>query len=338
MTKYISGLVAALLFLTFISEAKSQDSIGKKFDRIENILSKLPKIYGIVNLRYQYSDASEGLNSFDIRRARVGVRGSVSASLDYRIYTEFAKTPKLLDAFITWKMKENLNLKAGQFKLPFSLENAYSSQGLEMVENSMVILGLCAYEDVSGISSIGRDMGINLFGGFLRQTNHNLFEYSIGLFNGNGINTSDNNRSKDFSGIISINPLKELTLSVSHYNGSTRVQSEAFQRVRTGGGIKYDNRKTLIRSEYIRGKTKNAESDGYYIVAGYFIHPKIQALVKYDYFQKDISIKETRQANYIVGINYFPVKDFHFKFNYSYRTTVNNNPFNHVALQFFAIF
>jgi hypothetical protein len=84
--------------------------------------------------------------------------------------------------------------------------------------------------------------------------------------------------------------------------------------------------------------TGDTDSDGYYVVAGYFVHPKIQTLLKYDYFRRDVSEKETHRTNYIVGINYFPVRNFHFKLNYSYRTTVGSPDVNHLALQFFALF
>jgi hypothetical protein len=321
-----------------LSKINAQDKNDERIGKIENIIARLPKISGILNMRYQYSDANESSNSFDIRRARLDFRGNISSSLEYRVHLEFARNPRILDAFVNWKAANAFNIKAGEFKIPFSLENPYSAQGLEMVDNSMVITGLSGYEDVSGISANGRDIGVNLHGKFLPQEGYSSFEYSVGLFNGNGVNVSDNNKSKDFSGTFFANPLKEITLSLSHYNGSTGAQGAAIQRVRTGGGARYDNNKLLVRGEYIYGKTGDMESEGYYIVAGYFVHPKVQTLAKYDYFQRDISVKESRQTNYVLGVNYFPVKNFHFKLNYSYRTTVGSPDVNHVALQFFAIF
>jgi hypothetical protein len=135
-----------------------------------------------------------------------------------------------------------------------------------------------------------------------------------------------------------IHPSKNITLSVSHYNGSTGRQGENIQRIRTGGGVRYKDNKLLVRGEYICGKTGDINSNGYYAVAGYFVHPKIQTLLKYERFHRDISVKETRQANCIAGVNYFPVKNFQLMLNYSYRTTVGNSDVNYVALQFFALF
>jgi hypothetical protein len=329
--------LAALFFLSF-QEIKAQDEKNDRIEKIENIIARLPKISGLLNMRYQYNDADEGFSSFDIRRARIAFRGNLVSSLDYFFQTEFAKSPKILDAFINWKAANAFNIKAGEFKFPFSLENPYSAHGLEMIDNSMVITGLSGYEDVSGISANGRDIGIDFHGKFIHREGYSVIEYSVGLFNGNGINVSDNNKSKDFSGTVLVNPLKELTLSASHYNGSTGTQGANIQRVRSGFGVRYDNNKLLVRSEYIYGQTGDMNSEGFYAVAGYFVHPKVQTLLKYDYFQRDMSISGTCQTNYIVGINYFPVKNFHFKLNYSCRTTVGSPDVNHIAVQFFALF
>lgn len=318
---------------------KAQNKIVENIEKVAPIITQVTnRISGIVNMRYQYSDAGEGSNSFDIRRVRLDFRGEIIPLINYRIHIEFMGNPKVLDAFVNWHKTDVFNIKAGEFKIPFSLENPYSPQNLETIDNSMVITGLCGYNDVSGISSNGRDIGINVYGKFLPVKDYSLFEYSIGLFNGNGINVSDNNKSKDFAGTFMIHPLKYITLSASHYNGSTGQQGENIQRVYTGGGARFKSNKLLVRGEYIYGKNGDLNSDGYYVVAGYFIHPKVQTLLKYDRFHRDISVKTTRQINYIAGINYFPVKNFRLMLNYSYRTTVGSPNVNHVALQFFALF
>jgi hypothetical protein len=328
-----------MIFSPFTRELKAQDGIEKRVENTENILARLSgRISGIVNMRWQYSDADEGANGFDIRRARIDFKGTVSPSVDYRIHVEFAGNPRILDVYANWRATDAFSIRAGEFKIPFSLENPYSAYAYEMVDNSMVISGLCGYSDVSGISASGRDIGVCFYGKFLPVRDYSLFEYSVGIFNGNGINVLDNNRWKDFSGTVIAHPVKEISLSASHYYGTTGPKGETFRRVRTGTGARYDNNRLLVRGEYIYGITGDMLSEGYYAVAGYFVHPKVQALLKYDYFQRDVSVKETRQASYIVGINYFPLKNFHFKFNYSFRTSAGSPDTNHFALQFFALF
>jgi hypothetical protein len=325
------------IFAMPFTETNAQQE--KQIEKVETVISRVAdKVSGIVNMRYQYSDAGEGSNGFDIRRARLDVKGAIAPQLDYRIHAELANSPKILDAYVSWAVAGALNVKAGEFKIPFSLENPYSAYALEMIDNSMVITGLSGYSDVSGISANGRDIGVNVSGKFLPVRDRTLFEYSVGVFNGNGINVSDNNKAKDLSGTLIARPTKEITVSASQYYGTTGPQGETFRRIRSGIGARYDNKKLLARGEYIYGRTGDMNSDGFYIVAGYFVLPKLQTLLKYDRFRRDVSIRETQQTNYIVGVNYFPLKNFHFKLNYSFRTTVGSRDVNHVAVQFLAMF
>jgi hypothetical protein len=328
-----------ILFLLAFSKVEAKDTINEENEKKENIVTQVTnKLSGLLNMRYQYSDEDKSSNSFDIRRVRLYLKGEITPSIKYRVTTELTNKPKILDAYLNWHLTDVFNIKAGEFDIPFSLENPYSTYALEMIENSTVITKLSGYDDVAGISANGRDIGVSCHGKFLLIENYNMFEYSMGFFNGNGINVSDNNNSKDFAGTLSIRPLEDITLSASHYNGSTGQQDENIQRIRTGGGARYDNRKLLLRGEYIYGKTGNMDSEGYYVVAGYFVNPQIQILVKYDCFRGDIAVKETQQINYIGGLNYFPFKNFHFKLNYTLKTTIDSPDVNHVAVQFFARF
>lgn len=331
-----STAVLTMLFCPVLS-ARENDIPEERIAKMENIVSKLPQIYGFVNMRYQYSDA-DGSNGFDIRRARIDFRGDIVRSFGYRLQAELAGAPRILDAYFEWKPSSYFNVLAGQQKIPFSLENPYGPHTLETIDNSQVITALCGYNDVSGISANGRDVGVDFYGGFFKRESHYLIRYTMGIFSGNGINTTDGNKAKDFSGTLSVNPTKALTLSVFHHNGTSGLQEETHQRIRSGGGIKYDNGKLLVRSEYIQGKSGATESEGWYGVLAYFIHSKVQPLLKYDYFQRDKSLKETRSIHYLVGVNYSPAKNIRLQMNYAYRTLVGSKNVNYIAIQLFGLF
>jgi hypothetical protein len=300
--------------------------IEKRVDRLEQILSKLPSISGLVNIRYHSEhnnlevDASSittNNNCFDVRRARLDFKGGFRA-LDYRLQVEFAKSPKILDAFITWKATPYLNVQAGQYKIPFSLENPYGPTTLETIDNSLVIIGLVNYNDVSGVSANGRDMGISVHGGFLpRNGDYYTLNYHTGIFNGNGINTSDNNNAKDLSGIFTVKPFKELSIAASWYLGSGH-------RIRGGIGTRYENKRFLARAEYIAGETDDLLSEGYYAVFGYRVTPALQLIAKYDYFVIDRTVTTSSYnvtndtKKYLTGIRYTPLKNVHLMANYSF--------------------
>ncbi len=123
-----------LVFITFLPAKAQVSSLEERTSALENIVSKLPKMSGFLNLRYQYDNDQ---NSFDIRRARLDFKGNIVKWLDYRLQVDFATSPKIIDAYV--RLKSVLCSTAGQFKLAFSLENPYGPLTLETMDNSQVI-------------------------------------------------------------------------------------------------------------------------------------------------------------------------------------------------------
>lgn len=322
--------------------AESVDAVQaeERLTKLEKIVSKLPTISGFVNFRYQYNSTNDA-NSFDVRRARLDVKGDIARDkVGYRLQVEFAGTPKILDAYVTWKICDYVGMQAGQFKTPFSLENPYSPTGLETTDNSMVISNLAGYSDVSGISANGRDLGLGFNGNFLKRDGFSIINWSVGVFNGSGINRTDNNRQKDYSGILTVKPIKHLSLAAYHYNGwgYNAANDVNFRRVRSGTGAKYDDGRWLVRGEYIWGKTGSTNSEGAYGVVGYHFHKTVQAVLKYDYWKRDLTDKNTRWNNYTAGVNYTPIKYCKLQLNYSYRTSPGAEDHHYVVMQVFGMF
>ncbi len=311
--------VSVLIFFCFAGQRiYGQDTnIEPRVSKLEGFVAKLPSISGFVNLRYQYE---ENANGFDIRRARLDFKGNLAKWMDYRLQVDFASSPKIIDAFIRFKINPMFNVQVGQFKYAFSLENPYSPLNVETIENSQVISYLSGYNDASGVKATGRDFGISFYGGFFQMDGYNLIDYTIGLYNGTGINAKDDNKHKDFTGRIDIHPIKAITLSGSYYNGKLGTDGSLQPRERWSAGIRYDDSKALLRSEYIKGKTFDFVSDGFYILAGYKFCDKIMPLFKYDYLQKDLSKEDSKQTNYVIGVDYWPYKNFRLQLNYTYRT------------------
>ena len=340
MRKVVGIIGGLFMYGSLFAQQNTADStdisdMEKRMTSLEKITSALPKISGFINVRYQYNGES---NSFDIRRARLDFKGDLATKLDYRFQMEFAGSPKILDAYLRCKIDRRFNLQVGEFKIPFSMENIYGPTTLETADNSMAISNLCNYNDISGISANGRDVGIGLYGGFIKKDGYNIIDYAVGIFNGNGINIKDNNKSKDFSGRLTISPMRHLSFSGYYYKGSYGKEGETHGRVRVGCGAKWEDLRLLLRSEYIYGKTGGIESDGVYIVAGYFVHPKVQPILKYDYFLWDKSDSHTAENDYLIGLNYFPMQKLRLQLNYVYKMLAARKDVNSLTLQFFALF
>ena len=100
------------------------NTLKKKGETWDKITKALPKISGYVMGRYTYADdaSEEGddLSSFRLRRVRVSLAGDITPKLDYKFQAELAGF-KLLDAYFNYKPFDQLKIKAGQFKVPFSI-------------------------------------------------------------------------------------------------------------------------------------------------------------------------------------------------------------------------
>ncbi|MDR2085005.1 MAG: OprO/OprP family phosphate-selective porin [Bacteroidales bacterium] len=320
-------LLILIILLPITIFAQEPDSTtNERLKKLEKIQSMLPKISGLINFRYQYGD---DINSFDVRRARIDFRGDLSPVFDYRLQFEFASDAFLLDAYVRAKIKPWLHIQVGEFKIPFTMENPYSPQNLEFIDNSMSTIKLCSYQDISGMKSNGRDVGIMVSGSLFKADGFYMLQYDLGVFNGSGINIRDKDKAKDVVGRISFNPIKHLTISASGYLGKFEVDTDDAENVlsrrdRWSLGIRYDDKKVVARAEYVGGNTGGVKSDGFYVLAGYTFFGRLMPAIRYDFFRNDINSPETYQTDYTVGLNYWATKFLRCQVNYIYKTHSHN--------------
>jgi predicted porin len=121
-----------------------------------------------------------------------------------------------------------------------------------------------------------------------------------------------------------LNPVKPLSIGASFYNGKYGAQTMQYKRNRTTFGLKYDDGKLLVRSEYIQGTTKTTDAYGYYAAIAYYVTSKLQPVLKYDYFKSDKSNDLSSATVYMLGANYWFAKNMRVQLNYSYRNFKNS--------------
>jgi phosphate-selective porin OprO and OprP len=273
--------------------------------------SRLINFSGYTQLRYVQMEEKGKRSGFDIRRARLDIKGSISPYFSYRLQTEFADKPKILDATGEIKLSDYFVITAGQFKVPFSMENLASSNKLEMIDRSQVVEAMVARgKDVIGNQN-GRDIGIQVGGGFLKKNGIPLIEYRLAVFNGSGINIADTaNSAKDIVGRLILNPVKGLSFGGGYYGGygkarQANVNGVHQTRDRFGFEASYALSRFSMKGEYIYGNDKDIDRKGWYLQAGYFVIPqKLQLLAKYDLFDLNTKIPNTTSISYVFGGNY----------------------------------
>lgn len=246
-----------------------------------------------------YSHTEDAVDSFLIKRARFSLSGDVFKKVRFRLQADAVKSPILLDAQVDFLFSPALDLRIGQYYVPFGRENRTSASDLETINRAQVVEKLAPSRD---IGSSGRDIGVMVTG------KYSVFEYMAGIFNGSGINKADTNEQKDISARLVVNPTKFLFFGGSLYNGrhSAAPGAPAVTRDRAGLEALLSYKEFTLRAEYISGKDGLVSKAGWYIQGAYFAVPKkVQALIKWDSYDQDRDALEDRSDLLTLGVNWF---------------------------------
>ncbi len=330
----------------------------EKFEKKEHkggpFNSEMLKFSGFVQGMYQANLSDEGeltSNTFRMRRVRLSAEGTLYKGLTYKIQGDFSRSPMLVDAFVKYKVADAFAIQLGQFKTPFSLESPINPVNLEIFDYGEGIQKLVGYSDVCGVGGLGRDIGLMATGKLFpvkgeEGIKYHVVDYALGVFNGNGPTTTDNNNRKDLVGRLEVHPgLKDLTLSGSYYYGHYyKDEGNNGARNRWAAGVQYNDGKLVLRGEYIAGKTGLSytvipedpvyyNSNGYYGVVGYNFQAgeqKIMPVLRYEHFEPGDKNAQVMGSTdyYTVGINYWPLKSVNFKLDYSLVQTVEDEKVN----------
>ncbi len=135
-----------------------------------------------------------------IRRARVGFAGTLARYFDFRVEGEFAQVATagqyatLADASVVVNFTDYLQLEAGQFYAPFTLENQTSENFVDFMEKAAT---------VRFVVPSPRDTGGMLLG----EAPLKLARYQLGVFNGDGQNTRNLDNRPALIGRLLVQPL-----------------------------------------------------------------------------------------------------------------------------------
>jgi phosphate-selective porin OprO and OprP len=123
--------------------------------------------------------------AFDVARRRVGVEGRLAGVADYQVEYEFSSDEQWRDVYVNYRQFNHLQIQAGKFKLPFSLDENTSSANLDFIYRSRAATQLAP----------GRDRGVMVHGRVL-----SVLQYEAGLFNHDGRNARTNNPDRVYGG------------------------------------------------------------------------------------------------------------------------------------------
>ena len=302
--------------------------------------SKL-NLSGFIHAQGEFGDTPDArFNGIEdrifIRRARVAVSGSFAEHFDFKLETDLSGnsiseksgiSPQLTDGFINWSQYSFANVKVGQFKLPFGYEQLASDTKIPTIERSLSNDRL----------TDGRQIGLGVAGDFLEKR----VGYSVGLFNGTGVNTSANdNESFLYAGRVYGVPFagkigkqaarwavgldglitKDSGVSKSGFGfdstPATAAKDNLFRGDRNAIGVdtQFSWGRFGFEAEYLRAHFEpnnnipdsSFDSQGWYAFGTFDILPKkLQAVFKYESFDPDTSTDGDTSETYTLGLTYF---------------------------------
>jgi phosphate-selective porin len=322
-----------------IHNSFKQQEIKEKQNLFSILSSRNITIDGYTQLRYQSLQESGKADGFDIRRARLDIKGTFSPEWEYRLQTEFAISTKIIDAYIVYNLLDNLKLTGGQFLIPNSLESMTSDTTLETIDRAQVTGLVGRNKDALGDQN-GRDIGLQASGSILKTaSNRFLLDYYLAYLNGQGINVSaDENESKDIALRVVAHPYTFLDFGLSYSNGhdtwTTTAKNQDQIRIGADLAVHYNN--LSLRSEYLQAQqgtytVNEVERDllknGWYLQVGYFILPKkFQLVAKYDTYDatKNNPIDDI-STFYTLGSNLYPNSFVKCQVNYKHKVEEGNS-------------
>jgi phosphate-selective porin OprO and OprP len=134
---------------------------------------------------------------FRLRRARINLIGDFAEQFDFKVEGDFENSDGIsssrtafsgTDIFVNWHAISEANIKVGQWKAPFGLEQITPDPSLLTIERSLP----------TGAITPERQVGVQIWGKpftNLWPQEKDLVTYYAGIFNGNGRNTTINDNN-----------------------------------------------------------------------------------------------------------------------------------------------
>ncbi len=222
------------------AKIKAGYKIGKGF-YLETLDEKFKlQIYNRLQVRYTYedSDESDDTSSFRIRRYKVKFTGhAFTKDLTYKVQWNLPSNSgmgKLEYAYANYKMTDYLQLRGGQYKVPYNRQELTSSAKQLLVDRSL------ANNEFRFSYDIGVMAHAIPFGG--------LFEYNLAVMQGAGANATKNtNTQMLYAARFVVSPLGKF----DNYVESDLLHHET-PKLALGGAFAYNDGKKMFVDNAIR--------------------------------------------------------------------------------------
>ena len=289
------------------SVAPSADATGAQYNslNLEIGLSKL-RLFGYAQSTYYYNrKAGADKNALDIQRVILMADAQLTRRLGFFLMYDAVKS-EMHEYYAQYEIAPFMKLRVGQYKQPFTLESILSPTYMSTIQYDPSVLYLAgiATDPLMG-NNVARDAGVMLTGDFLNNGERNLFNYSIGVFNGPGMNQKENNNQKDVAGMLQYKPTKGILLEGSFLVGTGHALTDSpfglfpagynYSRHRWNVGVEAEFSPLYLRAEYIQGYDGGVHSRGGYVNMLYRIFKNCDLMLNWDNLDKNVHTSRAEQ-------------------------------------------
>jgi len=335
MKHYLLIFLAALAMLANAQDTPKQSWLTK--------LSEHIKFNGFAMAGWHYNDKSSPSNDFSVDRIIFIADGKFNDKLGAYFMYDFRKT-SMHELWARYSPCEQFNVKVGQFKTPFSIENPIAPVILETINLCSLVTTdmIMGSNPLMMTGSAGRDIGISVYGDLFKKK----LSYDLAVMNGAGRNCKDINSQKDFVARLSYHPVKELMLSGSMVLGTGNVDvhdagdgtyvcdaapgvtgfkaNGNYTRNRYAAGFQLKTKPANLRAEYMWGKDGDYNSSGCYATGtlNNILVKKLDLVASYDHLENFRGI----QNRYTAGVQYWVYKACRVQLNYTHHKWAGGAP------------
>ena len=333
-----------LFFFTFPIVSQSAEIPAESTGpQEEPPVTKYPsyQVFGFIEQDVTYVHNSDDPAAFQIRRARIGVRGDVTDRISVNVIGGVVeppdRTPRVVGAAVDFDIHPLLQLRTGQFQVPFGIEGAESVIMNHAIERSSAIRRMNPFHMFS-------DIGIQASGSYNRVT------YAVALINGTGANQPALSDPTTVAGRIGFGVTDGLDIGGSFHFGPYRVgenhipailvtrlgpeavtisgeMSGDYDRYQLGGDVEWQIDGLFIRAEYRYRNDEIPNQDGTigdwgqhggYLLASYRFTQQWQGVVRYEMHQPDTEIHfdDNGLTIHTAGVNYYFDRQTRLSLNY----------------------
>jgi phosphate-selective porin OprO and OprP len=178
----------AIAVMLWAGAAPALAQVKLSFDKrpsiqVGNLLTAAIRFKSQVDFR-EFADEPETPSKplVDLHRTRIGVEGRLIKEFEYQIEGELSDASQpWRDMYIQTRPFRGVQVRAGQFKIPFSQDQLTSSMDLDFNYRSLAAAFLAP----------GRDVGVVVFGRVMSET----LRYQVGVFKHGGDNVRESERT-----------------------------------------------------------------------------------------------------------------------------------------------